>query len=127
MSSNQVLELRILRIHHGQRDAYADYMRNGLAQLYEAEGMEFIHHGPSLHDEDSYFVIRIHPSVTEREQRLDTLYSSPEWLMNHEEKVLGMIESMNTTVFAADDRLVEALKKNFKQAGSDALLSKEPK
>lgn len=125
MSSNQVLEMRILRIYHGQRDAYGDYMRDALARLYEDGGMEIIHHGPSLHDEDSYYVIRAHPSVAEREARMDAVYGSDEWLLKHEEKTLGMIDSLNTVVFEADDRLIEALRKNFKPAG--AVLHKEPK
>jgi hypothetical protein len=127
MSSNQVLEVKIVRIHHGQRDAYHDYMREGLARVYEAQGLRYIYYGPSLHDEDSYFVIRAHPSVADRAERLDAVYGSQDWLMNHEEKVLAMVESMDTALFDADDQLIEALKKNFETAGTDAVLSRVPK
>ena len=125
MSSKQVVEIKTLRIHHGQRDAYHAYMLDSLERVYEAQGIQYIYYGPSLHGEDSYFVVRAHPTVADRAEKLDAVYGGSDWLMTHEEKVLPMVESMNTAVFAADDQLIAALKKNFEPAA--ALFSKEPK
>lgn len=127
MSSNKFLELRIYKIHHGRRTEFGDYMRDVLVRLFKGQDMEIVHHGPSLHDEDSYFLIRAHPSVEERQQGLDAIYGSAEWLMNHEEHVLDMIDSMDTAVFEVDEWLVEVIKERFAMPAPETNLVRQPK
>jgi len=113
MSSNQLLEVRVYKIHHGRRGEFADRMSTALVPLFKRHGVEVVHFGPSLHDEDSYFLMRSYRSVADRQSRLDALYGSAEWLMNHEEAVLGMIDTMDTAVLDAGEWLVEVLKERF--------------
>lgn len=113
MSSNPILELRVYKIHHGRRDEFAERMTNALVPLFKRHGVEVVHCGASLHDEDSYFLMRTYPSVAERQSQLDAIYGSAEWLMNHEEAVLDMIDTYDTAVLEADEWLVEVLKERF--------------
>lgn len=126
MSSNPILELRIYKIHHGRRGEFADRMRYALVPLFKRHGIDVVHYGPSLHDEDSFILMRAYPSVADRQTMLDAVYGGAEWLVSHEEDVLGMIESYDTAVLDTDDWLLEVLKERF-QARSDATLVNQPK
>jgi len=123
MSSNQILELRVYKIHHGRRGEFAERMQSVLVPMFKRHGAEVVHHGLSLHDGDSYFLIRTFPSVAERQSRLDALYGSAEWLMNHEEAVLGMIDTYDTAVLEADEWLIEVLKERFETVRQDRALT----
>jgi hypothetical protein len=77
--------------------------------MFRRHGIEVIASGLSLHDQDSFYVIRAYPSVEARQRALDALFGSAEWLMQQEDEVLGMIESYNTCVIDADEPLIEAI------------------
>jgi len=108
--ANQFVEFRLFRLHPGQRGAFAARFTDQLLALHDRHGIEVISWGLSLHDSDSFYVIRAHPSVEARKETLDALFGSDEWLMNQEEDVLGMIESYNTCVVEASELLIEALR-----------------
>ena len=113
MPVNRVLEMRIVRLHHGRRNEFAVRFHDQLLPMLRSHGMEIIHYGPSLHDEDSYFLIRAWPSVAERQATLDTMYGGADWLMNQEQYLLDMIHSMDTCVLDADEWLIGAMKEGF--------------
>lgn len=113
MPANHVLEVRIFRVHHGRRNKLIERFRDQLLPMLKRHGAEPIHYGPSLHDEDSFFLIRAWPSVEERQEKLDAMYGGAEWLMNQEEQVLDMIDTMDTCVLAADEWLIGAIREGF--------------
>ena len=113
MPDNRVLELRIVRLRHGRRNEFAVRFHDQLLPILRSHGMEIIHYGPSLHDEDSFFLIRAWPSVAERQETLDTMYGGVDWLMNQEQVFLDMIDSMDTCVLNADEWLIGAMKEAF--------------
>ena len=122
MPDNRVLELRLYKFHPGQRAAFAERFRNQLLPMIKRHGMEVIHYGPSLHDEDSFFIIRAYASAEARNAAVDSLYSAAEWLMNHEQDVLDMIVTMNSCVFEADDWTIGVMAESFRSkvmAGDD--------
>jgi hypothetical protein len=108
--ANRVVEFRLFRLHHGKREEFAARFRDRLLQLHQRHGIELVTWGMSLHDQDSFYVVRAHPSVDLRERALDSMFGSAEWLMNEEEAVLGMIESYNTCVVEACEPLIEAMR-----------------
>lgn len=108
--AKRVVEFRIFRIHPGQRENFAARFCDSLLSLQQRHGIQVICWGPSLHDRDSYLVVRVHPSVEARQQSLDAMFGSAEWLMEEEEEVLEMIESYNTCVVEADEQLIEAIR-----------------
>ena len=115
MSSDRVLELRVYRIHHGRRPEFIVRMRDHLVPLFRRHGAEVVFFGPSLHDGDSFVLMRSFPSVAERERILDNVYSGAEWLVSHEEEVLGLIESYDTAVLAVDEWSIDVLKEAFEK------------
>ena len=120
MPANHVLEVRIFRVHHGRRNEFIARFHEQLLPMFKRNGVEPIHYGPSLHDEDSFFLIRAWPSVEERQEKLDAMYGGAEWLMNQEEQVLDMIDTMDTCVLAADEWLIGAIREGFEDSHVEA-------
>jgi hypothetical protein len=58
--------------------------------------------GPSLHDEDSYFLIRSYKDLQNLQQSEDAFYSSEEWKKGPREAILSLILNYTTVVLPAD-------------------------
>jgi hypothetical protein len=65
--------------------------------------------GPSIHDQDSYYLIRAFVDEEERRHSLSSLYESEEWLSDYDQRVMGLIDSYQTAVFTAPSDAVDAL------------------
>ena len=65
--------------------------------------VDVVAYGPSLHDKDSYFLMRAlrrHRTAAESE---DAFYGSEEWIKGPRERVLADIDSYTTIVVHLDD------------------------
>ena len=67
-------------------------------------------HGPSLHDENSYYVIRRFDSLAQREQDEDSFYSSDDWRKGPREAILALMENYTDVVFEVDEVTVQGLR-----------------
>ena len=96
---NHFIEIRSLILKPGTRKAFQN--------LYEEEALPLLHHwkfdvvahGPSLHDENTYYVIRRYDSLAEREQLEDAYYASADWRQGPRERILALIEDYMDIVF----------------------------
>ena len=68
-------------------------------------------HGPSLHDENSYYVIRRYESLSQREELEDAYYASDDWRKGPREAMLALIESYVDFVLEVDEVTVQGLRK----------------
>ena len=68
-------------------------------------------HGPSLHDENTYYVIRRYDSLAQREQMEDRYYASDDWRQGPRERILALIESYVDVVLELDEVTVQGLRK----------------
>ena len=75
------------------------------------ELFDVLAHGPSLHDQTTYYVIRRFDSLARREQMEDAYYVSDDWRKGPRESMPVLIESYVDAVFEADDLTVQALRK----------------
>jgi len=67
-------------------------------------------HGPSLHDENTYYVIRRYDSLAQREQMEDTYYASDDWRKGPRKAIMALIESYTDIVFKLDEVTVQGLR-----------------
>ena len=67
-------------------------------------------HGPSLHDENSYYVIRRFDSLAQSEQMEDNFYANDDWRKGPREAILALIDSYTDVVFAVDEVTVQGLR-----------------
>lgn len=104
-----VLEMRVYALHPGVRDVFHARFRDQIAPMLSAYDISVIAAGPSLHDADSYCLLRAFPSLAVRQAALDWFYGSAEWLTQHEAPVMAMIASHNTVVLAAAPGLADTL------------------
>lgn len=118
MPAARILELRIFRLHHGRRNEFIARFRDHLLPMLQRHGIEVVAWGSSLHDQESFYVVRAYPSVEARQTALDAMFGSTEWLMQQEDAVLGMIESYNTSVVEAEEWLIEAIAESFAKAAA---------
>ena len=68
-------------------------------------------HGPSLDDENTYYVIRRFDSLAQREQMEDAYYASDDWRKGPREAMLALIENYIDVVFEVDEITVQGLRK----------------
>lgn len=72
--------------------------------------VDVVRHGPSLHDGDSYYLMRAFASLEAREQSEDAFYGSDEWKVGLREAILALIENYTTIVIEMEDSTVKALR-----------------
>jgi hypothetical protein len=70
--------------------------------MLERWGVDVIAVGPSLDDDDLYFLIRGYASVDELQRSQDAFYGSTEWRQGPREAILSLIESQLSVVIPAD-------------------------
>jgi hypothetical protein len=62
-------------------------------RTFKRWNLDVVAHGPSLHNEDTYYVIRRFESPAQREQMEDAYYASNDWCKGPHETILVLIES----------------------------------
>jgi hypothetical protein len=67
--------------------------------------------GPSLHDDDSYFLIRSYASLEDRERSQAAFYASDEWRHGPREAIVSCIASDTSVVLEVDALTVERLRR----------------
>ena len=79
-ASGPTVEIRSHNLKPGRRDEFhALFVRDSLPLLRQ-RNIDVVAYGPSLHDRDSYFLIRAFSSLRERDQSEDAFYKSAEWI-----------------------------------------------
>ena len=81
--------------------AFHTIVHEGSVPMLRREGIEVVAYGPSLDDEDRYFLIRSFSSLEDRKRQLDAFYNSREWLETYDESVMSMIDAYHVVVIPA--------------------------
>jgi ketosteroid isomerase-like protein len=109
-SSGYVLEIRSYNLKPGMRDAFhALFLREALPLLQQWR-VNVVAYGPSLHDRDSYFLMRAFASVEERERNEDAFYASDSWRNGPRAAVLAAIDTYTTIVIRVDEATLGGLR-----------------
>lgn len=117
-AGNRVVEFRAYNLVPGTRDEFHRlFVEEALPLLLEF-GVEVVAYGPSLHDADSYFLVRVFADAADRERSENAFYGSAAWRDGPREAILERIESYTTIVRRVDGATLEALRKLSVGAGS---------
>jgi hypothetical protein len=73
--------------------------------------VDVVAHGPSPHDETSYYLIRQYADLAERQRSQDAFYGSDEWRQGPRDAILALIESYTTIVLELDAAAVDGLRR----------------
>ena len=78
--------------------------------LLKRWNMDVVAYGRSLHDKNTYYVIRRFDSLAQREQMEDAFYGSNDWRQGPREAMVALIENYTDVVLELDDVAVQALR-----------------
>jgi ketosteroid isomerase-like protein len=105
-----VVEIRSYNLKPGSRDRFHQlFLREALPMLQRWK-VDVVGYGPSLHDSDSYYLMRAYSSVDERQRSEDAFYGSDEWKKGPREAILAAIDTYTTIVIRVDDATLRGLR-----------------
>jgi len=110
-SVNHFIEIRTLTLKLGTRQEFRQLYLGQALPLLKRWNFDVVAHGPSLHDENTYYVIRHYESLQQRAQMEDTYYASDDWRQGPREALLALIENYVDAVFEVDEATLQGLYK----------------
>ena len=108
---NHFIEIRSLNLKPGAREEFHSLYIEEALPLLKRWNFDVVAHGPSLHDENSYYVIRRFDSLAQREQSEDAYYASDDWRQGPREAIVALIENYTDIVLELDEDTVQRLRK----------------
>jgi hypothetical protein len=99
----RVVEIRSYNLKPGTRDRFHQLFLKEALPMLQRWKIDVVAHGPSLHDKDSYFLMRAFDGVQQRQKSEDAFYGSDEWKLGPRERVLADIDSYTTIVVRLDE------------------------
>jgi len=108
-NNHWLLEMRLFKVVPGTRTEFDRISREGTIPLMRRHGITVIAYGPSVDDDDSYFLLRAFASKEQRAEQSESLYATAEWMENYDGPVMAMIDSYQTAVTPANRHVVQQL------------------
>jgi len=108
---NHLIEIRSIALKPGKREEFHRLYIEEALPLLKRWNFDVVAHGPSLHDENSYYVIRRYDSLAQRDELEDTYYSSDDWRQGPRERILALMENYTDIVFELDEATLQGLRK----------------
>ena len=100
-----MIEILILNLRPGTRDEFHQLYEKESLPLQRKWNLEVVAHGPSLHDDNSYYVIRSFKSLEERDKLQNAFYNSDDWQKGPRTAILSNTEHFATIV--VDDQTLQ--------------------
>ena len=108
--SGPVLEIRSYILTPGTRARFHERFEREALPLLREWKIDVVAFGPSLHDRNSYYLMRAFPDLHERDRMEEAFYASPAWRNGPRTAVLADIQSYTTIVIPADGQLIGRLR-----------------
>jgi ketosteroid isomerase-like protein len=109
--ANRVVEFRSYNLKPGTRDRFQQLFLEKAYPMLRRVRIDVVGYGPSIHDEDSWFLMRSFESIDDRQKSEDAFYGSAEWRNGPRDAILEHIESYTTIVVELDDATISGLRK----------------
>jgi hypothetical protein len=109
---NWFVEIRSYNLKPTTRATFHQLVMDQVLPLLKRWQTDLVGYGPSLHDDNSYYLIRAYKSLQEREHDQDAFYSSAEWRQGHREAIVALIESYTTVVIEMNDAALQGLQQD---------------
>ena len=108
---NHVLEIRSYTLKPDTRPEFHRLFAEEAFPLLKRWNVDVVAYGPSLHDENSYYLMRRYNSLAQREESENAFYGSNEWRQGPRELILALIENYSEIVLELDNIVIEALRR----------------
>jgi hypothetical protein len=93
-----VIEIRSYNLKPGSRGQFQKLFIESALPLLIKWKVEVVAYGPSLHDENSFFLARTYSNLNHRQQSQDAFYGSNDWVKGPREAALALVENYTTVV-----------------------------
>ena len=107
---NHFIEIRSYNLKPGTRDTFHRLFIEEAFPLLKGWTIYVVTYGPSLHDENSYYLMRRFDSLAQREQSEESFYSSDEWMKGPREAIISLIENYTEVVIELGDIALQGLR-----------------
>jgi len=107
---NHFIEIRSINLKPGTRTEFHRLYIEEALPLLKRWNFDVVAHGPSLGDENTYYVIRRYDTLAQREQMEDAYYASDDWRQGPRERILASIENYIDIVLELDEVTVQGLR-----------------
>jgi len=105
------VEIRSYILKPGTRDEFHHLFLEEALPMLKRWNIDVVAYGPSLHDENSYYLIRCYDSLAHRDESEDSFYRSDEWRKGPREAILACIENYTEFVTELDEVTLQGLRK----------------
>ena len=110
-AATQVVEIRSYNLKPGARERFHALFEREALPLLRKWKVDVVAYGPSLHDSDSYYLMRGFRSTVDRQRSEDEFYGSEEWRNGPREAILADIINYTTIVIRLDAAAVGGLRR----------------
>ncbi len=107
---SRFVEIRTYNLRPGSGVAFHTLVSETSLPLLRKWNIDVLAAGPSLHDRDSYFLMRVYDSLEQRQQSQDEFYGSADWRQGPREAIMAVIESHTSVVVELSEESVAALR-----------------
>ncbi|HVF25666.1 MAG TPA: NIPSNAP family protein [Anaerolineales bacterium] len=104
------VEIRSYNLKPGTREEFHRLFVETALPMLKRWKVDMVCYGASLHDEDSYYLMRAYASLEGRQQSQDAFYGSDEWKLGPREPIIALIENYTSIVIEMEDSTVSALR-----------------
>ncbi|TDE48410.1 NIPSNAP family protein [Flavobacterium sp. GT3P67] len=98
----EIVEIRNYFIKNSKRNDFHNLVEIGSIPMLNRWGVKVLAFGKSLHDDNSYFLIRKYDSIKQRDESQNAFYKSEEWTTNYDKAIMELIENYTTSVIEID-------------------------
>jgi hypothetical protein len=102
VESEDVIEILTLDIKPGRRDEFHQVYTTQALPLLKKWNFDVVAYGPSLHDTNTYYVIRRFKSLEDREKSESAYYNSDDWKRGPREKIFELVDHFAYAVVSED-------------------------
>src|SRR5574341_1078327 len=111
ITMNHFIEIRSYNLEPGSRAEFHRLFLDEAMPLLQCWNVDVVAYGPSLHDENSYYLMRRFDSLAQREQNEEAFYGSDEWRQGPRQAIIALIENYTEIVLEMDELTVQGLRK----------------
>ena len=106
---NRLIEIRSYKLKSGSGARFHVLVSKQSVPLLNEWGMEVVAYGQSLHDPDSYYLIRAYNNLDHLNSSQEAFYSTDAWRKGPREAIIELIESDFNAVLWLTPEAIEAI------------------
>ena len=113
--TGRLVEIRSYNLKAGTRDRFHALFVGQALPMLQRWKIDVVAYGPSLHDGNSYFLMRSYSTLEDLQRSEDAFYGSDEWRNGPREAILALIESYTTVAIRLDEVTLRGLRKTAQE------------